>query len=259
MSINNLEHFKRKITAGEICVGTVISLSDPTVSELSADAGFDFTWIDLEHSSLSLESAMLHVMAVRGTECAPFIRVPKNDFGVLKPVLDIAPAGVIIPMVNSAEEAEAAVAYCRYPKTGMRGFGIRRGNRYGMTPTAEYMAASESEPLVIIQIEHIDAVSNLNEILAVKGIDSICVGPCDLSGSMGIPLQMDNPELNAAIDEICRKCREQKIMLGTASAPFAKWKARGVDWIALTGDCGSLMAQSHSILEDVQREGKCKI
>ena len=105
---------------------------------------------------------------------------------LIKPVLDLAPAGVIVPMVNSAEEAEAAVAACRYPLKGIRGCGVRRAVRYGKHDFFEYVKDSETNPLVIVQIEHIDAVKNLDKILKVPGIGSICVGPCDLSGSMGI-------------------------------------------------------------------------
>ena len=98
---------------------------------------------------------------------------------------------------------------------------------------------------MIVQIEHINAVRNLDAILKVPGIDSICVGPCDLSGSMGILNQINDPELNKVIDEICLKTKKAGLMLGTASGGFPRWKARGVDWIALAGDCGG-MAQGFS-------------
>jgi 2-dehydro-3-deoxyglucarate aldolase/4-hydroxy-2-oxoheptanedioate aldolase len=250
MEINNFEKFKKKTSAGRICIGMVITLSDPSVSELAGDVGFDFTWIDAEHAPHTAQTIMGHVMAVRGTDCAPFVRVPWNDPGILKPILDLAPAGVIIPMVNSAEEAAAAVAACRYPPQGIRGCGVRRSVRYGTTFFADYLKASASEPLVIIQIEHIDAVTNLDKILKVPGIDSICVGPCDLSGSMGILNQMDDPGLNKILDEICAKTRAAGIMLGAAGGPFDRWRDRGVNWIATGSDCGSMFAESRRILEE---------
>ena len=250
MDINHLGNFKEKIGRNELCVGMVVTLSDPMVSELAGDGGYDFTWIDAEHAALNIETVKGHVMAVRGTGCAPFVRVPWNEHGIIKPILDIAPAGVIIPMVNNAEAAADAVAACRYPPGGSRGCGVRRGARYGATPFAEYLEKSKTEPLVIVQIEHVDAVKELDKILKVGGIDSICVGPCDLSGSMGKLNQLDDPEVCGVIDEICRKTRDAGVMLGTAGSPLATWTKRGVQWIALGSDCGSIFAQSKKIIAE---------
>jgi len=252
MQINNLERFRAKIAAGGVCVGTVITLADSTVSELAGDAGFDFTWIDAEHAPHTLQTVLGHVMALRGTNCAPFVRAAWNEWGVIKPILDLAPAGIIIPMVNTKEEAEAAVANCKYPPQGRRGFGARRGTRYGAVPVKDYLVQSEADPMVIIQIEHVDAVRNLDAILEVPGIDSICVGPNDLSGSMGKLGRIDDPDVAQAIDEVCEKTKRAGIMLGTASAPFPPWKRRGVDWIALCGDTGCLYERSRQILEGAQ-------
>lgn len=248
MEINNLEKF-RDTMAGRTAIGTVITLSDPAVSELAADAGFDFTWIDAEHAPHTLESIMGHVMAVRGANCAPLVRVPWNEPGIIKPILDLAPAGVIIPMVNTVKAAREAVAACKYPPQGIRGCGVRRGVRYGATPFKDYLKQSESDPMVIVQIEHIEAVKNLDAILKVPGIDSICVGPCDLSGSMGKLNQTDDPEVCRVINEICAKTKEAGLLLGTAGGPLPVWQQRGVNWIALTSDCGSMFAQSRQILE----------
>ena len=112
-------------------------------------------------------------MACRGTDCAPLVRVAWNDYAIIKPVLDLAPAGIIVPMVNSAEAAAEVVNSCKYPPRGNRGCGVRRANRYGSMPLDEYFAKSDSDPMIIIQIEHIDAVKNLDEIQKVPGIDSI--------------------------------------------------------------------------------------
>ena len=251
MDINNLEKFKAKMALGRMCVGTVITLSDPAVSELAGDAGMDFTWIDAEHAPHTIESVMGHIMALRGTGCAPLVRVAWNDPVILKPVLDLAPAGVIIPMVCTADEAKRAVAACKYPPAGIRGCGVRRGTKYGATDFGQYLQTSGSEPMVIIQIEHIDAVRNLDEILKVPGIDSICVGPCDLSASMGLLHDNNCGEVNKVVDEICAKTKEAGLLLGTASGG-PRWKARGTNWIALTSDCGGMFAQYRKILEENQ-------
>jgi 2-dehydro-3-deoxyglucarate aldolase/4-hydroxy-2-oxoheptanedioate aldolase len=248
MSISNYNKFIASIKAGKICKGLVITLNDFTVSELAGELGYDFTWIDMEHAPLTIESALQHIIALKGTDCAPLVRVPWNRAEIIKPILDLAPAGIIIPMVNTAEEARAAVQACRYPLMGIRGCGVRRANRYGQTPFADYLKISESEPMVIIQIETMEAVKNLDEILKVPGIGSICIGPVDLSGSMGKLNQLEDPEVNRVIDEVCKRVCEAGIILGTAGGPFELWKQRGVNWIGLASDCSGIISQAKSIL-----------
>ena len=234
--------FKSNIGSGKVSLGCIITLSDLCVSELAGDCGMDFCWIDAEHAPHTIEGVHRHLIALRGTGCAGLVRVRANDPMLIKPYLDLAPDGVIIPMVNTAEQARAAVAACRYPLTGMRGCGVRRATHYGMDDFFEYRKESEKKPLVIVQIEHIEAVRNLDEILDVPGIGSICIGPCDLSGSMGILNQMSDPELNKILDEVCAKVKKKGLMLGTAAGDFARWKARGVDWFAGISDWGAMAA-----------------
>jgi len=240
--MENNNRFFANLAAKKISIGSIITLSDLTVSELSGDCGMDFIWIDAEHCPHTIETVMQHLIAVRGTGCAGFVRVRANDPMLIKPYLDLGPDAVIVPMVNSAEEAEAAVAACRYPKTGIRGCGVRRAVRYGAVDFFDYLKDSESSPMVIVQIEHIDAVKNLDKILKVPGIGSICIGPCDLSGSMGILNQMDDPELNKVINEVAFKVKKAGKILGTAAGNFPRWKARGVDWFAGIADWGAMAA-----------------
>ena len=234
--------FSENLKNKKISLGCIISLSDLTVSELAGDCGMDFAWIDAEHAPHTIDGVMQHLIALRGTGCAGFVRVRANEPMLIKPYLDLAPDAVIIPMVNSAAEAKAAVAACRYPTTGIRGCGLRRGWRYGMEDFDSYKKRSETEPMVIIQIEHINAVRNLDEILDVPGIGSICIGPCDLSGSMGILNQMDDPELNKILDQVCKKVKDKGLILGTAAGNFPRWKDRGVDWFAGISDWGAMAA-----------------
>lgn len=253
MNVNNLDTFLA-VTRTRAAIGTVISLSDPAVSELAGDCGLDFIWIDAEHAPLTIQDIMAHIIAVRGTACAPFVRVPWNEWGVIKPILDLMPAAVIIPMVNSADMAREAVSFCRYPPVGIRGCGIRRGNCYGGVGLQAYLQESKRNPMVIVQIEHIDAVKNLDAILAVEGIDSICIGPYDLSGSMGILGEMDNPELNRVMDEIAAKTLRSGKLLGTASAPLKRWLARGVHWIAMTSDSAAMAGSFRQLVAEANQE-----
>ena len=234
--------FTENLKAGKISLGAVITLSDLTVSELAGDCGMDFVWIDAEHAPHTIDGVMKHLIALRGTGCAGLVRVRANEPMLIKPFLDLAPDGVIIPMVNTPEEAEAAVAACRYPLTGIRGCGVRRAVRYGAVNFFDYVKRSEKEPMVIVQIEHVEAVRNLDRILKVPGIGSICIGPCDLSGSMGILNRMDDPELNKVLDEVCAKVKKAGLVLGTAAGDFPRWRERGVDWFAGTSDWGAMAA-----------------
>ena len=196
------------LKAGKTSVGCVITMSDLVVSELAGDCGMDFVWIDAEHAPHTIQDVQRHLIALRGTGCAGLVRVRADEPMLIKPYLDLAPDGIIVPMVNTPEQAEAAVAACRYPPTGIRGCGVRRAVRYGAEDFFDYVKYSEHWPLVICQIEHVDAVKNLDAILKVPGVDSFCIGPCDLSGSMGILNRMDDPELNKVIDEVAAKIKK---------------------------------------------------
>ncbi len=143
-------------------------------------------------------------------------------------------------MVSSVAAAKAAVAACKYPPEGIRGFGIRRATGYGAVDVPEYLVQSRTEPWVIIQIEHIDAVNALDEILQVPGVDSICIGPCDLSASMGITNQMDDPELNRILDQVCAKVKAAGKVLGAAAGNFPRWKHRQLNWFAGVSDWAAI-------------------
>ena len=242
MKYNNLEIFRCKLQKKKLCKGMLISMTDPIVSEIAGELGFDFTWIDTEHNMLNPETVMRHIMAARGSECAPLVRVQWSEWGVIKPVLDAAPAGVIIPMINSAAEAAEAISCCKYPPRGKRGFGIKRCSCYGNIKFTDYLKQAKSEPMVILQIEHISVLKELDQILQLPGIDSICIGPADLSGSMGKPCAYDDPEVKRVLDEISAKVKKAGLYLGTAESLTEDWKARNVDWIACASDCGSLIS-----------------
>lgn len=239
--------------AGRTSVGCVVTSSDLTVSELAGDCGMDFCWIDAEHAPHTIQDVQRHLIALRGTGCAGLVRVRACEPMLIKPYLDIAPDGIIVPMVNTPELAEAAVAACRYPPHGVRGCGVKRAVRYGAEDFFDYLDCSARWPLVICQIEHIDAVRNLDRILKVPGVDSFCIGPCDLSGSMGILNQMDDPGLNKVIDEIATKIKKAGRKLGTAAGDFPRWLARGVDWFAGTSDWGAMAAGIRAFRRDCDK------
>ncbi|MDD3154691.1 MAG: aldolase/citrate lyase family protein [Victivallaceae bacterium] len=237
MKQNQLHHFLEKIASGKIATGCCVTLADSSVSEIAAAAGMDFCWLDGEHGIIDRYAMLQHVMALQGTDCAALIRVPDCSHTEIKKVIDMAPAGIIVPMVTSVEEAERVVAACRYPLTGNRGCGFRRAVRFGADPISEYLEDSKREPLVILQIEHIKAVEVLDEILAIPGIDSILVGPYDLSASMGKIGDLHDPQVNQVYDEVCRKTLAAGKILGAYSGPeLAPWIARGCQYLGIAND-----------------------
>jgi 2-keto-3-deoxy-L-rhamnonate aldolase RhmA len=168
-------------------------------------------------------------------------------------VLELVPAAVIVPMVRTPEEAARAVAACKYPPAGVRGFGPSRGIRFGAIPTSEYLATADSQTLVMLQIEHIEALSCLERIIQTPGVDGICVGPYDLSGSMGKLGDVDDPEVRAATVQVIRATRRSGKLAGLATGfdpgSFERWLDAGAQWINIGTDWDQLFAQSHSMLE----------
>jgi len=229
-----------KIRNGGLPLGTVVNLTDPMITEILGTTGIDFAWIDLEHSAMSAADVNMHILAARSRGVAPFVRVPWNDPVRVKPILEMGPAGIIFPFINSAEEARAAVAACRYPGTlnGVRGFCPHRANEFGSLPLVEYLEYAAQEPWVIVQIEHIDAVNGIDEICAVPGIGSLLLGPFDLSASIGKAGQVGDPEVQTLIDRVATAAAHAGVPLGAFSlgndaTGIARWIERGVSWLAL--------------------------
>jgi 2-keto-3-deoxy-L-rhamnonate aldolase RhmA len=235
----NLDPFREKMLRGEVCFGTTITFTDPTITELLAGE-LDCVWIDAEHNALSLESIQLHLMAVKGTAAFPLVRVAWNDPVLIKPVLDIGAPGLIVPLIRTADDAARAVAACRYPPKGIRGFGPRRANRYGRDSGPEYCAQADASIMVNVQIEHAEAVKNLDAILATDGLAGIVIGPNDLAGSMGHSGRPDHPDVQKSIDTVIARARAANkfVGIGASAEPeaLADWTRRGVQWLSVGAD-----------------------
>ena len=187
---------KQKLNNKELTIGSWITLGSPGVAEILANAGFDWLVVDLEHTTISLEQAGELIRTIELAGVSSLVRLTNNDENQIKRVMDAGAQGIVVPMVNNANEAEQAVAATRYPPLGNRGVGLARAQQYGVS-FAEYVlwqANIDSGPVVIVQIEHVDAVENLKEILGVSGVDGFIIGPYDLSCSMGIPGEFNHPK-----------------------------------------------------------------
>ena len=252
-----LNALKDRIAAGETLVGTGVFLTDPVISEQLGNLGFDFVWIDGEHTVFSNEQIRNHIMAAELAGMATFVRVPDHDPATVKPLLEVAPDAVIFPMVNTAEEARQVVAACLYPPKGVRGYGPLRAHRFGTVPNGEYVADVAGCFWRIMQIEHALAVENLEEILHVEGVDSIVVGPNDLSASIGHLGEYRHPDVMALMDRIgetCRRCGVPfGVSLGYDEQNIRDWVRRGASWIEVGADWGYLQMGAQKNLEDTRR------
>ena len=261
--INNLQRFKDRIAAGQVCVGAAITFVDPAVSELFGDAGYDFIWIDTEHCPLGLQETLGHIMAARGTGCAPFVRVPSNDPVRIKPVLDLAPAAIIVPFVQTPADVELAVQACKYPPRGIRGYAPRRGAGFGGIPQMDYLEFADRQTMVIVQIEHIEAVRNIDAILATPDLDGICLGPNDLSGSLGRLGRVGDPEVVKAIDTVLEKARRTDLLIGVATGytpqTLSIWLEKGIQWICLNTDYSNMYQQARLVLDAVRQADATKM
>ena len=192
---------KNKLQNGELTVGSWISLGNSAIAEILANSGFDWIVIDLEHSVISIEQAgdLIRTIDLSGT--VPLVRLTSNQPDQIKRVMDAGAHGIVVPMVNSPEEAANAVLATRYGPNGNRGVGLARAQGYGFD-FKKYLAWQREGPIVIVQIEHIDALSQLESIMSVQGVDGYIIGPYDLSCSMGIPGDFGNPRFIETIETI---------------------------------------------------------
>lgn len=246
------ERFLQRLQSGPVARGTWITFSDPAITEICAQAGFDFLVFDLEHAPLGIETLTLHLLALKGEATFPIVRVLWNEPFFVKQVLDTGAPGVMIPWVLTKEDAEKAVASCLYPGEGIRGFGPRRASQYGRK-TRDYINRANQEVFCVLQIEHIKAVENLEAILSVPHIDAIFIGPWDLSGSLGILGQMDHPLLEEAITTIVTLARKHNLPVGIAAGTdlreVERLQAWGIRFATLGTDYGIFAAKLEELLE----------
>ena len=208
-------NLKKKLKAGAFSPGIWVSLPSPTASEVIANAGFDWVIVDAEHSPFNPETLQHMLMAFKESSTAPLIRVPWNDHVMIKQALDMDWDGVVVPQTNSAEEVRRAVAACRYPPVGRRGFGPRRAGNY-YKDQEEYVKLANESVICVIQIEDVAGAEQIDEIVRVPGIDWIIVGACDMSGSVGRFLDIEGAEIWKAVHRIFDAARSARIPTGNA-------------------------------------------
>lgn len=239
-----MECLKERLRRGDFLAGTHINACDPTLTELLGSCGFDYLWIDTEHTAIERSTLQGHLIAARAAGCPAVVRVAWNDPILVKRILEQDPDGIVFPMICSRQQAQQAVDACRYPPVGARSFGPIRASGYGRLPLRDYLAHAQ-RLCCLVQIEHIEAVRALDEILSVEGIDGVILGPCDLSASMGLLGQTDAPEVAQNIDAVIARCKQRGMPVGVSLGPSSEdvlrnWKARGVQLLSSNSEYGFL-------------------
>lgn len=231
---------KRKLAARQKVLGCWISTCSPIVAEIIGLAGYDFVIIDHEHGPGGLESAIGILQALSSTPTTALMRVPWNDPVYLKRALDIGVEGVMIPMVESGEQARAAVAACLYPPAGIRGCASRliRGSEFGIR-NEDYLARINQELVIMCQIESAAAVDSVADMAPIDGIDVLFIGPNDLAGSIGKPGQTADPEARALIERAEQAVKDSGKAMATVPYAGMSWQDlfdRGYDMVAGASD-----------------------
>jgi 2-keto-3-deoxy-L-rhamnonate aldolase RhmA len=255
--MNELNRIKSKLKAGEPVIGTCVNLGDSSITELLGSIGYDFIWIDMEHTGNDKMDIQHHIIAAKAAGAASFVRIPWNDPVLAKPILDMGPDGIIFPFIRSVEEARQAIKSCIYPPKGLRGFNPIRAVRYGIDNVSEYINDVQNRIFKMIQIEHIDAVNCMEEIIKIEGIDALIVGPMDLSGSLGKLGKIRDKEVLKVMDRIGEIAIKSNIPLGLAIGyspiDIKEWIDRGIKFISVNGDTGFLTDAGKENLNQTRR------
>lgn len=224
-----IDRLKEKIKNNTAVIGTHIKWSEPNLVDLYSLMGYDYIWLDGEHGTMSLDAVNNNIRIAQGNGAAAFYRVAWNDPVRVKPILEMGPDGIVFPYIRSAIEAEAAVKAMKYPPRGVRGYAPARAMKYGMTDLEEYLVEAD-KIWTILQIEHIDAVNDIDRILNVEGVDAFIVGMMDLSASIGKLGQLDDPELLDILEYITSKFRKDNRIFGVATGYNKIRVQRWIDW-----------------------------
>jgi len=247
---------KRKLRSGESAVGAWVSSGSPNVVDLLRNLPLDWFLFDMEHSPITIETVIHMVQVLNGSTASPLVRVGQIDQALFKSVLDAGAHGIIVPLVNTPEEAERAVSFCKYPPRGVRGVAGSKAADYGLS-LSKYIRTANDETMVIAQIETPQAISNVEKILAVDGVDVAFVGPSDLTMTMGLLDDRSNPKVVEAMLKVVEAARDAGKVAGVMVTTIEEAKLavqRGFRFIGLASDTRYLTLGARSYLEAVGRK-----
>ncbi len=253
-----MNKLKIKLEMGEKTCGTIINMCDVCVSDIFSRIGYDFLWIDFEHSYLSYENVLTHTTVAKGNGTPVIVRVPQNDFTATKKVLDMGVDGIIFPMVKTEKEIRELIDFSLYPPLGNRGFGPMAAIQYGLSDAKEYVRSSNGEICRFVQIECKEMIDALDLIMQNEYIDGYIFGPNDLSGSINDFLNVYDEKTTELMVHTIKKLKEHKKYVGIATGSSKKeviehWFNMGADMICSGGDFGFLVDGATKMLDILKR------
>jgi 2-dehydro-3-deoxyglucarate aldolase len=246
-------NFRKRLWARDSLIGTMITLPLPAIAEILADIGFDWLFVDGEHGPLETREILAILQAV-GDRVPCLVRVPGAEEPPIKKALDLGAEGIIVPQVNTVEQAASVVRFARYAPAGSRGVGLARAHGYGMR-FQEYLEAANQRVTVIVQAEHAQAVENIESIVKVEGIDAVLIGPYDLAASLGKMGRIDDPAVTDAIDHVTKTCQAAGLPLGyfgVSAQAIRPYRERGYTMIAAGVDTLLLAGAARRLLEELR-------
>ena len=245
--------FKSRLAAGEMLLGSMVTLPSPGVAEILVEIGYQWLFVDGEHGPLETAEVLAILQAV-GDQVPCIVRVPAAAEVPIKKMLDLGAAGIIAPQVNTAQQAADVVAWSLYAPQGRRGVGLARAHGYGMK-FQEYVESANQEISVIVQAEHAEAVENIEQIVQVEGIDAVLLGPYDLAARLGKMGQVDDPEVTGAIDCITAACQAAGIPLGifgVSADAIRPYMEKGYNLVVAGTDTIFLASAAGKMLSELQ-------
>ena len=253
--IKEIKQFRERLKA-DVVYGPFSKTNDPGMIEAIGYAGFDFVILDLEHGPNSIETVQNLIRAAQVSGVFPIVRVKEKNDSVIQEALDIGAAGIEVPQISNKNDAENLIRVAKFAPEGMRGVcRFVRAANYSSMDRFEYFKAA-NEALIIIHLEGQEAIKNLDELLDVKGIDIMFIGPYDLSQSLGLPGQIDHPLVEEKMKEIIGKCSSKGVCVGTFVDNINnanKWKDAGIRYIAYSVDVGLLYEHCRNIVANLTK------
>ncbi len=253
-------NLRQRLKQGKACLGMWIGITDPlAVEAIAADCTLDWILVCMEHGGVGWSDLKSILLGWKGSEIPVFVRVPSHDPTFIARVLDLGASGVVVPFVNTPIDAAKIVSACRYPPLGSRGNAPTRVSRY-YTKTLEYNSTANDHVFVMVQIEHVQAVENVDEISQVPGLDALFIGIGDMSYSMGIPRQWDNPMLGSAIQKVVNAGKSSGIPVAMAvdSTPEEvcqrikqgiQLTTVGIDWMLMRNAINRQVSEIKKLME----------
>lgn len=250
--------FRKKLAQGKRMLGTHVNLYDSRICEILGLLGFDYLWIDMEHISTTFHDMELDLIAARAADIPCIVRVTWNEIPYIKRVLEAGPAAIVVPMVNSVEEAKRAIDACIYPPEGKRGFGPCRARSYGLEDIYSYLARANTDVCRFIQVESREAVEIMEETAKIPYMDGYVIGPVDLSASVGeLGNDFHGAETNRLIDLAIRKAHNLGKPIGFSTGTnrpdeLEHWISKGLDFISASTDMQSVIRGGSELLSSMR-------